>query len=174
MSRIHSAVAVRCRRKADMGGFVSYAEKIEGHKVAGGAPVSSIISARQRCSGIANPTPKRPYCASASVRIGESGSYPPSENAWSACWRTSMNTRRSCRRRARARRPTKLDKPSEHERAGGRRRQAISAEAGQEIQRTVAGLSMANTAKDTIKTRKIAILAADGVDDTALAGMKQA
>ena len=35
-------------------------------------------------------------------------------------------------------------------------------------------LSMANTAKDTIKTRKIAILAADGVDDTALSGMKQA
>lgn len=35
-------------------------------------------------------------------------------------------------------------------------------------------LSMANTVKDTIKTRKIAVLAADGFDDTAFAAMKQA
>ena len=35
-------------------------------------------------------------------------------------------------------------------------------------------LSMANTVKDTIKTRQIAILAADGVDDISLTAMKQA
>jgi catalase len=35
-------------------------------------------------------------------------------------------------------------------------------------------LSMANTAKDSIKTRQVAILAADGVDDAALSHMKQA
>ena len=35
-------------------------------------------------------------------------------------------------------------------------------------------LSMANTVKESIKTRKVAILAADGVDDTALSSMKQA
>ena len=35
-------------------------------------------------------------------------------------------------------------------------------------------LSMANTAKDSIKTRKVALLAADGVDDTAVAKMQQA
>ncbi|MBK9307923.1 MAG: catalase [Nitrospira sp.] len=35
-------------------------------------------------------------------------------------------------------------------------------------------LSMANTVKESIATRKIAILAADGVDDTAIAGMKRA
>jgi catalase len=35
-------------------------------------------------------------------------------------------------------------------------------------------LSMANTPKDSIKTRKVAILAADGVDGTALTGMQQA
>jgi catalase len=35
-------------------------------------------------------------------------------------------------------------------------------------------LSMANTVKDTIKTRKVAILAADGVDDAALSRMKNA
>src|SRR5262245_30771736 len=35
-------------------------------------------------------------------------------------------------------------------------------------------LSMANTVKDSIKTRRVAILAADGVDDSALSGMSQA
>ncbi|MGI8565869.1 MAG: catalase [Pyrinomonadaceae bacterium] len=35
-------------------------------------------------------------------------------------------------------------------------------------------LSMANTVKDTVKTRKVAVLAADGVDDAALSGMKGA
>lgn len=35
-------------------------------------------------------------------------------------------------------------------------------------------LSMANTVKDSIKTRKVAVLAADGVDDDALTGMKKA
>jgi len=35
-------------------------------------------------------------------------------------------------------------------------------------------LSMANTIKDTIKTRKVAILVADGFDDAALSSMKQA
>lgn len=35
-------------------------------------------------------------------------------------------------------------------------------------------LSMENTVKDTIKTRKIAILAADGVDDAALSAVKEA
>jgi catalase len=39
---------------------------------------------------------------------------------------------------------------------------------------TSPALSMANTVKDTIKTRKVAVLAADGFDDAALAVMKKA
>jgi catalase len=35
-------------------------------------------------------------------------------------------------------------------------------------------LSMANTVKDSVKTRKVAVLAADGFDDAALAAMKKA
>ncbi len=35
-------------------------------------------------------------------------------------------------------------------------------------------LSMANTRKDTIKSRKVAILAADGVDEASIANMKKA
>jgi catalase len=35
-------------------------------------------------------------------------------------------------------------------------------------------VSMANTVKDSVKTRKVAILGADGIDDTAVAAMKKA
>jgi catalase len=45
--------------------------------------------------------------------------------------------------------------------------------AGKTVDRSPA-VSMANTVKDTIKTRKVAVLAADGVDDTALNAMKKA
>jgi catalase len=45
--------------------------------------------------------------------------------------------------------------------------------AGKTVDRSPA-LSMANTVKDSIKTRKVAVLAADGVDDTALNSMKKA
>src|SRR5687767_6006126 len=45
--------------------------------------------------------------------------------------------------------------------------------AGKTVDRSPA-LSMANTVKDSIKTRKVAVLAADGVDDTALNSMQKA
>ncbi|MEO6655889.1 MAG: catalase-related domain-containing protein, partial [Pyrinomonadaceae bacterium] len=48
--------------------------------------------------------------------------------------------------------------------------QAVKAKSS--IERSAA-LSMANTIKDTVKTRRIAILAADGVDGKALASMKR-
>jgi catalase len=70
--------------------------------------------------------------------------------------------------------PTKLDKPLN---------MSVPADADMErIQPTPirkpigysSALSMANTAKDGIKTRKVALLAADGVDATAVAKMQQA
>ncbi len=59
---------------------------------------------------------------------------------------------------------------------------AVGADAGKEteskpVRKSVGkspALSMANTVKNTIKTRKVAFLAADGVDEAALMGMKQA
>ncbi|MGI8508062.1 MAG: catalase [Gemmatimonadaceae bacterium] len=64
----------------------------------------------------------------------------------------------------------------------GRINMAVGADAGKETESKPAtesvdrspALSMANTVKDTIKTRKVAFLAADGVDAAAIASMKQA
>ncbi len=64
----------------------------------------------------------------------------------------------------------------------GRVNQAVGADAGRETEPKPTNntygkspaLSMANTVKDTIRTRKIAILVADGVDDNDLANMKAA
>ncbi len=64
----------------------------------------------------------------------------------------------------------------------GRINQAVGADAGRETETKPAkksdfvspALSMANTVKDTIKTRKIAVLAADGVDEGSLNAMKKA
>ncbi|MGI9086537.1 MAG: catalase [Chthoniobacterales bacterium] len=64
----------------------------------------------------------------------------------------------------------------------GRINQSVGADAGKETETktpkksnfTSPALSMANTLKDTIATRKIAILAGDGVDEVSLAAMKKA
>jgi catalase len=64
----------------------------------------------------------------------------------------------------------------------GRLNMNVGADAGKETETkpvkkssfTSPALSMANTVKDTIKTRKIAFLAGDGVDEESLAAMKKA
>ncbi|MBA3963084.1 MAG: catalase [Chthoniobacterales bacterium] len=64
----------------------------------------------------------------------------------------------------------------------GRLNMDVGADAGKETETKPAkksdfvspALSMANTVKDTIKTRKIAVLAADGVDEASLNAMKKA
>ncbi len=64
----------------------------------------------------------------------------------------------------------------------GRINMDVGADAGKETETKPAkrsdfvspALSMANTVKDTIKTRKIAVLAADGVDEGSLSAMKKA
>ena len=70
--------------------------------------------------------------------------------------------------------PTKLDKPLNMSvPADGDVKQFQPKPVKKPVGRSPA-LSMANTVKDSIKTRRVAILAADGVDDTALSSMKQA
>ena len=70
--------------------------------------------------------------------------------------------------------PTKLDSPMNQSiPADANVKQFQPKRASEEIG-TSPALSMANTVKDTIKTRKIAVLVADGFDDAALAAMKKA
>lgn len=70
--------------------------------------------------------------------------------------------------------PPKLDSPLNHSvPADGNSKQFQPKAVNQSIGSSPA-LSMANTVKDSIKTRKVAVLAADGFDDAALSGMKKA
>jgi len=70
--------------------------------------------------------------------------------------------------------PAKLDSPLNHSvPADGNSKQFQPRAANQSIGSSPA-LSMANTVKDSIKTRKVAVLAADGFDDAALSAMKKA
>ncbi len=70
--------------------------------------------------------------------------------------------------------PTKLDSPMNMSMpADGNVKQFQPKRLAPSLERSQA-LSMATTVKDGIQTRKIAILAADGVDDAALSGMKKA
>ncbi len=70
--------------------------------------------------------------------------------------------------------PTKLDGPlNQSIPADGNPKNFQPRRSNKEVG-TSPALSMANTVKDTIKTRKVAVLAADGFDDAALAVMKKA
>ena len=70
--------------------------------------------------------------------------------------------------------PAKLDSPLNHSvPADGKSKQFQPKAVNQSIGSSPV-LSMANTFKDSIKTRKVAFLAADGFDDAALSGMTKA
>jgi catalase len=161
--------------KADLGGFVSYAEKLEGHKV------------RARSASFFD------HFSQAAL-FWNSQSAPEKEHLVQAlCFELGKVEVPEVRKRmvgmlahvddTLAKRvaqglglsvPTKLDKPLN-----------MSVPADGDVERfqpkpvkkpigRSAALSMANTVKDSIKTRRVAILAADGVGDTELSTLQQA
>jgi len=158
----------------DMGGFVSYAEKLDGHKI------------RARSESFFD------HFSQATL-FWNSQSAPEKDHIVQAfCFELGKVTVPDIRTRlvgilahvdeTLAQRvaqglgigvPSKLDKPLN-----------MSVPADMDVKRLQPkpvtkpiapspALSMANTAKDSIKTRQVAILAADGVDDAALSRMKQ-
>jgi catalase len=161
--------------KADLGGFVSYAEKLEGHKV------------RARSASFFD------HFSQAAL-FWNSQSAPEKEHLVQAfCFELGKVEAPDIRKRmvgmlahvddTLARRvaqglglsvPTKLDKPLNMSvPADGDVEQFQPKPVKKPVGRSAA-LSMANTVKDSIKTRRVAILAADGVGDTELSTLQQA
>jgi catalase len=161
--------------QANLGGFVSYAEKIEGHKV------------RARSASFFD------HFSQAAL-FWDSQSDPEKDHMVQAfCFELGKVEVPDIRTRLVAMLahiddtlanrvaaglglsvPTKLDEPlNKSVPADGEVEQFQPRPAKKPIERSSA-LSMANTVKDTIKTRRIAILAADGVEDSELSGVKQA
>jgi catalase len=161
--------------QANLGGFVSYAEKSEGHKV------------RARSASFFD------HFSQAAL-FWNSQSDPEQDHMVQAfCFELGKVETPDIRKRlvgmlahvddTLARRvaaglglgvPTKLDEPLNRSvPADGNVKEFQPRPVKQPIGRSLA-LSMANTVKDSIKTRKIAILAADGVEDSELSTLKQA
>lgn len=70
--------------------------------------------------------------------------------------------------------PAKLDSPLNHSVPADGTSKKFQPKAVNQAIGSSPALSMVNTVKDSIKTRKVAVLAADGFDDAALSGMKKA
>lgn len=161
--------------KANMGGFVSYAERIEGHKV------------RARSASFFD------HFSQAAL-FWNSQSEPEKEHLVQAlCFELGKVEVSDIRQRmvgmlahvddTLANRvaeglglsvPTQLDKPLNMSVPADGDVERFQPKPAKKPSGRSPALSMANTVKDTIKTRRVAVLAADGVDDAALTGMTQA
>jgi catalase len=161
--------------KADMGGFVSYAEKIDAHKVR--ARSESFFDHFRQAALFWNSQsdPEKDHMVQAfqfelgkvevlSIRERMLGMLAHVDGTLAS--RVAQGLGLSV--------PTKLDKPLNMSvPADGQVEQFQPKPAKKTIERSAA-LSMANTVKDSIKTRKIAVLAADGFDEAVLSTVKQA
>jgi catalase len=160
---------------ADMGGFVSYAEKIEGHKVRTRSASFFDHFSQAALFWNSQSEPEKEHLVQAlrfelgkveitAIRERMVGMLAHVDDTLAS--RVAEGLGLSV--------PSKLDKPLN---------MSVPADGDVEkfqpkpVKKPVGhspALSMANTVKDSIKTRKIAILAADGVDDAALSSMMQA
>jgi len=161
--------------KGDMGGFVSYAEKLEGQKVRARSEsffdhFSQAALFWNSQSGPEKDHLVQAFCFElgkvevADIRMRMVGmlAHVDATLAQQVAQGLGLGV------------PTKLDGPlnmSVPADADAKRLQPkpIKQPIGQSL-----ALSMANTVKDNIKTRRVAILAADGVDEAAVSRMKQA
>jgi catalase len=161
--------------KADMGGFVSYAEKIDAHKVRARSESFFDHFSQAALFWDSQSDPEKDHMVQAfqfelgkvevlSIRERMLGMLAHVDGVLAS--RVAQGLGLSV--------PTKLDKPLNMSvPADGQVEQFQPKPAKKTIERSAA-LSMANTVKDSIKTRKIAVLAADGFDEAALSTMKQA
>jgi catalase len=160
---------------ADMGGFVSYAEKMDGQKVR--ARSASFFDHFSQATLFYNSQsePEQDHIVKAlrfelgkveTPAIRERMVYVLSQidTTLAGCVADGLGINV----------PTKIDGPLNMSiPADGNPKQFQPKRNDKEVG-TSPALSMANTLKDSIKTRKVAVLAADGFDDAALSAMKKA
>jgi catalase len=161
--------------KANMGGFVSYAEKIDAQKVR--ARSASFFDHFSQAALFWNSQsdPEKEHLVQAlRFELGKVEVIAIRERMLAMLAHVDASLASRVARGLGLSVPAKLDKPlNMHIPADGDVEQFQPKPANKSIGHSVA-LSMANTVKDSIKTRKIAILAADGFDAVAFSSMKQA
>lgn len=159
----------------DMGGFVSYAEKLDGHKVRERSESFFDHFSQAALFWNSQSDPEKDHIVQAFCF--ELGKVEVPDIRTRMVGILALVDGTLAQRVARGLGvgvPTKLDKPLN---------MSVPADADvkhlqpKPVTKPIGyspALSMANTAKDSIKTRKVAILAADGVDEAAVSKMQQA
>jgi catalase len=160
---------------ADMGGFTSYAERIDAQKVR--ARSASFFDHFSQATLFFNSQsePEKNHLINAlRFELGKVETPPIRERMLGLLAQVDKTLARRVAEGLGISVPSKLEKPLNMSiPADGDPRKFQPKRLTQEITASAA-LSMANTPKDTIKTRKIAFLAADGFDDADLLDMKGA
>jgi catalase len=160
---------------ANIGGFVSYGEKIDAHKVR--ARSASFFDHFSQAALFWNSqsAPEKDHLVQAlQFELGKAETPHIRERMVGMLAHVDETLAKRVAQGLGLGIPTKLDKPLNMSvPADADAKQFQPKPVKKPVGRSPA-LSMANTVKDSIKTRKIAILAADGYDDTALSRMTQA
>jgi catalase len=158
----------------DMGGFTSYAERIDAHKVR--ARSASFFDHFSQATLFYNSQsePERDHIVRAlRFELGKVETPAIRERMLGLLNQVAETLATRVAEGLGLQVPAKLDKPLNMSvPADGDPKKFQPKHVAQAIESSPA-LSMANTPKDTIKTRKIAFLVADGFDDAALATMKK-
>jgi catalase len=161
--------------KANMGGFVSYAEKIDAHKVR--ARSTSFFDHFSQAALFWNSqsNPEKEHLVQAlRFELGKVEVPDIRERMVGMLAQIDATLASRVAQGLGLSVPPKLDRPLNRSvPADGDVKQFQPKPVKQPIGKSQA-LSMADTVKESIKTRKIAILAADGVDEAALSSMTQA
>ncbi len=159
----------------EMGGFSSYAEKIDAHKVRGRSESFFDHFSQAALFYNSQSAPEKNHIVKAlRFELGKLEVPAIRERVVGLLNYVDKTLAARVAEGLGMKVPTKLDSPLNHSvPADGDARRFQPKPITQPVGNSPA-LSMANTKKDSIKTRKIAILAADGFDDAALVGMQKA
>jgi catalase len=161
--------------KGDMGGFVSYGEKLDGHKVRARSESFLDHFSQAALFWASQSEPEKDHLVEAlCFELGKVEVPDIRTRMLGLLAHVDQTLARRVGQGLGLGVPAQLDKPLN-----------MSVPAGAEVERLQpkpmtkpigqsAALSMANTEKSSIKSRRVAILAADGVDDSAVSRMQQA
>jgi catalase len=161
--------------KANMGGFVSYAEKIDGHKVRARSQSFFDHFSQAALFWNSQSDPEKEHLVQAlRFELGKVETPYIRERMVGMLAQVDETLSSRVAQGLGLSVPEKLDKPLNMSVPADGDVEQFQPKPVKKPVGSSPALSMANTVKDSIKTRKVAILAADGFDDAALSSMTQA
>jgi catalase len=161
--------------KADMGGFVSYAEKIDAHKVRARSESFFDHFSQAALFWSSQSDPEKEHIVQAfQFELGKVEVLNIRERMLGVLAHVDGTLASRVAQGLGISVPTKLDTPLNMSIPADGNVEQFQPKPAKKVSGPSPALSMANTVKDSIKTRKIAILAADGFDDAAFSTVKQA